>query len=193
MSYFINFPQIYYKLDKKQAPKLAIDILRRVAFRNKLVNESQLFFDYDLKDSDTLESIAERLYDNANYHWIIMLYNNIFNQWTDFLINDTNLREYITNKYGSGNEDKTHHYELENGNWTSGAVYLEDSNGNMLQDSNGDDILKDKLIFGIGQPLPISNRDYEIDYNEKNRRKIKLIDPKYIGQIVVEFNKKIGV
>ncbi len=192
MGYFAPFPLLYYKTDKKSQPKLVADILRRIVFRRGLNDITDLFLEYIVEDSDTPETIAEKIYEDANLYWVIMLHNNMLNRFLDFPLSQKNLNKYITNKYGAGNEDKIHHYEDENGEWVNGAIFLEDSNEERLQDSSGDYIYSDNINISIGLKIPVSNRQYEIAENEK-KRGIKILDPQYLGDVVREFEQKINL
>lgn len=191
MAFFNYFPYIYYQAAQKD-PKIVKDILRRVAYRNSIRDETRLFIEYNLKDTDTPEIIADRLYGNPHLHWIVLMMNNMFNRWGDWPLPQDRLRAFVTEKYGAGNEQETHHYELIDGTWTNGPIYLEDSDDFNIQDSNNEFIAVHNIITNIGQPLPISNTEHEDRLNEEKRR-IRLLRSDYVNAVVEEFDQKINL
>ena len=55
MSYFKNFPSIYYDLNRDEKYKLATDILRRVTFNQSSKNVDSIYVKYDIKEGETSE------------------------------------------------------------------------------------------------------------------------------------------
>lgn len=52
-----------------------------------------LFEQYEVQDGDRIENVAYKLYKNVNYWWVIALFNNIRNPWTDWVKTDDQLHE----------------------------------------------------------------------------------------------------
>lgn len=130
------------------------DITTRYIISAKF-NESNtsMIIDYIIKDWESPETIAHKLYGSCDYAWIILLVNNIINPYTDWLRTNDEMEEYIFNKYGSNLND-IHHYEY------NGLIYY------------------DPIIGST----PVTNSEYEYDKNEK-KRKIKVIPPEYLSQV----------
>ena len=75
--YFANFPRIPYDSVGNKEFKIVTNLLKRVGLRAK-VKSNVLFFDtYDVKEGETPEMIADKLYDDPELHWIILLINDI--------------------------------------------------------------------------------------------------------------------
>lgn len=191
MAYFNRFPYIYYQAAQND-PKIVKDILRRVAYRMSIRNEVRMFLAYNLKDTDTPEVVAERLYGRPDLHWVILILNDMFNRWADWPLPQDRLRAFVIEKYGAGNELETHHYELIDGTWTNGPIYLEDSDDYNLQDSAGEFLAVQNIVTNIGQPLPVSNTEYEDRQNEE-KRKIRILRPDYVPALIEEFDTKINM
>lgn len=189
MAYFDEFPLLVYRTLKRD-PKIAKDILRRVAIRKNLQDETRMFIEYNVKDTDTPEIIADRLYDDASLHWIVLFMNNMFNRWIDWPMPQDRLRAFVLKKYGENNVDDVHHYELIDGTWTNGQLFIEDSDDFNLQDSSGEFISFQDITTNIGQPLPVSNFQYEDALNEE-KRQIRLLRSELVGAVIDEFRTKI--
>ncbi len=164
--YFKEFPVIFYnfKIAEKNVLRAVKDITINVRIKKEILKNLTQYSEYTIQDGDTPERIAERYYGNSNYHWVIMLANERFDYTTDFPLTNDQLLEFVKQKYGENNVNAQHqifgtpHYET-----------------------------PDKQIVDADFPeaIPITNYDYEFRINEK-KRKIKLISPSIIGQIVNE-------
>jgi hypothetical protein len=96
--YFDNFPTIIYDSEKENVFKDVKNLLRRVAIRAKVKSNTLLYDTYDVKNGETPESIAHKLYDDAELHWVIML------------VNEAQFLQFVNDKYD--NVDGVHHYEI---------------------------------------------------------------------------------
>jgi len=100
--YFKQFPRIAYGdaggLDD-QTRKFAVDILRRVAFNDRTKEELAVYESYYIEDDDTPDIVAAKLYGNPEYHWIVLLFNNIVNPFYEWPLRDEALEKYIDYKY----------------------------------------------------------------------------------------------
>jgi len=97
-SYFSYYPQIQYQLDSS-GPRTVLDITRRVAFKAALKQIGALYLNYSIKDEDTPETIAYKLYQSAQYYWVVLLFNNILDPYLDWPLSTNNFTQYITAKY----------------------------------------------------------------------------------------------
>ena len=82
--YFKNFPTIIYDAVGNGEFKDVKNLLRRVAIRAKVKSNTLLYDTYDVKEGETPESIADKLYDDPELHWIVLLVNDItdrYHQW----------------------------------------------------------------------------------------------------------------
>lgn len=118
MSYFTEIPVTLY-------PSLAVDatasqyvkltnILTRSAFMREILSNASLFYEYQVKDGETPEIIADKLYGDVGRFWIVLLFNNLSNPYYDFPLVQSQLNDLITSKYDMTLEDSQstiHHYE----------------------------------------------------------------------------------
>ena len=82
--YFESFPLIPYDSVGDGNYKLVTNLLKRVALRSKVKTNASLFDTYDVKEGQTPEEIANKLYGDPNLHWIVMYVNNVtdrYHQW----------------------------------------------------------------------------------------------------------------
>jgi hypothetical protein len=91
--YFSKLPKTFYN------NVLLTDIVSRVAMIEEYLNNMDLYYEYLIQDGDTPEIIAEKYYGVSEYHWIIMMTNNIFNATFDFPMGYETFNNYIEDKY----------------------------------------------------------------------------------------------
>ena len=168
--YFQQFPKILYGFDKQDF-KPVTDLMIRVKVRDKVLNEISLYNTYDVKNGETPENIAFKHFGDPALHWVILLTNNITDRFYEWPMTQPQFAEYLTDKYGAGNEDATHHYEITQ---SSGKTSSRD-NSHLVECNSDED-----------GATEISNRDYEQRIQDKNRQ-IRLLDKAYLGQFVEEF------
>jgi len=138
------------------------DITRNIRFRRDLLANITVYDEYDIVDGETPEIIAEKIYDNAEYHWIIMLANDRYDYRKDFPLTYVDLQKYIVDKYGN-QANATHHYVNSRGHFVN-------------SDSPG--------------AVSVSNSQYEENLNESKRR-IKIISPQLVNTILKNFRDEL--
>ena len=82
--YFANFPLIPYDSVGNGELKLVTNLLKRVAVRQNVRTNTLLYDTYDVKEGETPEMLAHKLYDDAGLQWIILFINGItdsYHQW----------------------------------------------------------------------------------------------------------------
>ena len=175
MSYFSRFPLMAYDIAGTEKYKLLPDILRRVKLRSGIRSGAFLFDNYDVADGERPEDIAFQYYGDPEYHWVILMTNNITDRYYQWPLTQPQFQEHLKDKYGSGNEDATHHYEkTQDSGKTSSRDYSH------MVECNSDD----------GDPDIITNRQYE-QRKQDEYRQIRLLDKKYLGVFTEEFDNLI--
>jgi len=163
--YFRNFNTFFYEysINGQDVIKTVKDISKNIRFRSEILSNITLYDEYDIRDGDTPEIIAQKYYGSPEYHWVVMLCNERYDYINDFPLPTYELEQHITQKYGTGNEYNVHHYI--------------DSNGNIVDSTNP-------------QATPVSNYQFEDNENEKKRR-IKLISRDLLNIILRNFKDSI--
>ena len=79
--YFSDFPKILYDAKGQGSSVVVTNLLRRVAIRSKIKDNVVLYDTYDIRNGDTPESIAHKLYDDPTLHWVVLLTNDITDRY----------------------------------------------------------------------------------------------------------------
>ena len=169
--YFSSFPIIPYDSKGDLQFKDVTNLLRRVGMRTKLKTNTFLYDTYDVKEGETPEMIAHKLYGDPELHWIVLLVNEITDRYHQWPMSGMQFLDYINDKYS--NPDGIHHYETAQ---TSGDTKIK------IEVENDVD---EDAYTGL---TPITNREYEQNEQDK-KRKIRLVDPSFVEQFVDEFKK----
>jgi len=169
--YFSKFPLTVYDMKGDEKYKLLPDIMRRVKLRSGIAAGRFVFDNYDVKNGERPEDIAFKYYGDAEYHWVVLLVNNVTDRFYDWPLTQPQFDAFLTDKYGKGSEDAIHHYELAQ---TSGATTSRDDSHMLEVNSDTDNATS------------ISNRQHEERVQDKNRQ-IRLLDRKYLDSFVEEF------
>ena len=99
--FFKEFPIIPYQFNiaGKKTLRMVRDITVNVKLSRELLDKLNYYSDYYIEDGETPERISDKVYGNAQYHWLIMLCNDKFDYSQDFPLSQESLRRYISAKY----------------------------------------------------------------------------------------------
>jgi hypothetical protein len=114
MKYFQRFPSITYALDDNNLDfKQVKNIFARIHFVKEALTNSDIYYPYSMKESDTTEVIAHKLYDDPNRYWILMLANDVVDPYYGVPLRNQSFDNYVIDKYGSisSAQSSLHHYE----------------------------------------------------------------------------------
>jgi len=175
MSYFNSFPLMAYDMKGDQNYKLLPNILKRVKLRSSIRSSSFMFDNYDVKDGERPEDVAYKWFGDAKYHWIILMTNNITDRYYQWPLSQPQFHEHLTDKYGAGSEDDTHHYEIPQ---ASGPTSSRDYSHMVEVNSDVDNV------------SIITNRQYEYRKQDEYRQ-IRLLDTRYLNTFIEEFENLI--
>ena len=191
MGYFRELPDISYvsllpnsnRSDERINVK---NLFKRAKLRTD-IDQSVTSFDYYLvQDNERPDIIAERLYNNPQLDWVILVTNNITsirNQWP---LSNNELYSYCLEKYGSDAAImQTHHFETREIKDKYGRVVLE---GKLIVDENFT-FTYAKDDYSISKETPaqsVSNYTYEQRLNE-DKRKIRVLKPSLLSAFITDF------
>jgi|TARA_Y100000310_G_C20702921_1_gene831688 hypothetical protein len=160
-----GFPKTNYDVDGNGVTVLAEDILTRIIIRDKAFSTYTAFAKHFVEEHETPESIATAAYGRPTYHWVVLMFNRMFDRYYDWPLTERQLQLYSNDKYDDG--DDIHHYEAPQ---TSG-------------DTNTKLIVESTAPFA----MPITNLEYERNLNDE-RKVIWLLKPEYLGLLEYQFN-----
>ena len=171
--YFKTVPKMRYPWkdnNKKKHISIVPDIFRRIQL-DKFFNNRLLLVDYFVDDVERPEDVAHKIYGSSEYHWIVLLSNNIVDVEKEWPKKSRDLPKYVKDKYGENNSTDVHHYV----------------------DSNDTSLIVDwdAAKLANGEIKEVTNFDYEAELND-NKRQILLLDPRYTKDIIKQFKELMG-
>jgi len=99
--YFEKFPFMIYTLDDYASGQIVTDIFRRVAVAQETKNNYTAFDEYDIKDGETPEILADKVYGNPLLHWVILITNDILDPRFEWPLSNLDLINFCKDKYHS--------------------------------------------------------------------------------------------
>lgn len=212
-NFFDTFPRIPYDIQGKRLTNYqsVTNIFFRLRVIRSVLSNISSYYEHVISDDDTPEILAEKVYGNAEAHWIILMANDIVDPQYDWPLGYDAFNKYIIKKYGSIENAKTtyHHYEkvITRTNEFYGTIdetrlYIDETEQHEVDldvPYDAYDTLPAEqgvvtINVGNGQTVVeitkrdrISNYDHEVELNE-SKRTIKIIKPQYYQQIIREFD-----
>lgn len=174
--YFSQFEQGYYDLKGDGKEKLVTDLMTRVKVREKIIDEASLYDNYDVPSGERPEDTAFKHFGSAQYHWVILMTNNITDAFYEWPMSEQNFEAFLKDKYT--NPDAIHHYETTQSSGKTKANGPEDYS--YLIEVNSD----------AAGAQSVSNRQYEQRIQD-SRRQIQLLSPSYLNTFLEEFNELV--
>ena len=162
--YFNPFPTISYDPTGSGNFNTIKDITTRVKVKQWVRNKAAMFAKYDVSDAMTPEMVAFYLYDNAELHWVVLMFNEITNTYYGWPLSRRNFDAFVNSKYE--NPLATHHYEI--------------------TQSSGDQSVKINVESTVVGSTPVSNLQYEQAIQNK-KKQIRVLKPEYLNQFIREF------
>jgi hypothetical protein len=148
--------------------KTVTDITRRIILSPISKQMIVAYEKHQIVDGETPENLANAIYGDPGYHWLIFIANDIINPYYDWPLSQNELRDFVADKWDDPHA--IHHYEA----------------------SNFSTDLPEGTIVDVNYPqkVAISNFEYEEKINEA-RREIRIIKREFLIGIVNEFEQKI--
>jgi len=176
--YFSFFPKGTYDIRNDGNEKVVTDLMVRVKVRSKVLDESTLYDLYDIPEGETPEITALKHFGNSQYHWVILLTNDITDRYYGWPLTTYEFENYMTEKYT--NPDGIHHYEITQ---SSGKIKGE-----------GPSDYSHKIIVNSTVPnaTVVTNREYEQRIQDQ-KRQIKLLNAAYLPILLDEFANLVNV
>ena len=189
MSYFRELPDLEYQSpfeDRNSSDTYvrAKNLFRRVKLRDDLQNVFTLFDKYQIQDGARPDTVAEELYGQADYDWVVLLTAGIVNVRNEWPLSDRDIYQYAENIYGT-QLNAVNNYETRE---------VKDSQGRLILPAG-------KVVdptFTIPDPnnyritlnpvVGISNYEYEVRKNDK-KRSIYILKKGYLQQYLNDIRR----
>lgn len=97
--YFTNFPYTFYTLDNARTTQLIKNIFLRFVFNDEIKTNLSIYDEYDVRDDETPEILADKIYNNPDLHWVILHLNSIIDPRFEWPLSTRNLKLYVEGKY----------------------------------------------------------------------------------------------
>ena len=193
MGYFNELPDLLYpsllpKSSRSDEKIRVKNLFRRAKLRTD-ANGLTLTQLYQVQEGERPDMLAEKLYDDSQLDWVILLTNNITsirNQWP---LANNEFHDYLLEKYGSQAKlTEPHHYETKEIRDTFGRIVLNkglivDDNFTFTYSSNTGTEITDLQASG-----PVSNFTYETIENNK-KRLINVLKREYLSVVTSDLRK----
>lgn len=100
--YFSKFPLVKYPVMDNGGFRFvfARNLLRRIALSEEMKSSDGAFMEYSIKDGERPEHIAERVYGDPSYHWLVLLTNDVLDPYHDWYRSSAAMEDYIQKKHG---------------------------------------------------------------------------------------------
>tara|TARA_B100000424_G_scaffold4882_1_gene3627 strand:+ start:3727 stop:4476 length:750 start_codon:yes stop_codon:yes gene_type:complete len=196
------------------------NIFKRAKIREDMLSVVTAFDDYTIIGDGRPEQVAQKLYGDPRFDWVVLIANNITRIRDQWPLTENDFRNYLLDKYGSDKElEKIHHYETKGLQDDHGRLvvppglvvdsnfsirYLERNQVRQTTVSYGGSLdpivsvdeagtAKDANgnIITHENVFPVSNYMYELDINE-SKRKIKVVRPIYLNSVVSDMQKAMN-
>lgn len=161
MNYFQYLNTTQYTID--DVTFTITNITDRARIAERLRQHTTSIYDYVIADEQRPDTVAQIVYGDVRYTWIVLLLNNIMSLY-DWPLTNTEFTEYIIDKYGSielANEGEFEHYFSVEGDEVDATTYGE---------------------LGSRQGAILTPFEFEQRENEA-KRKIKIISAKFLPQV----------
>jgi hypothetical protein len=207
-NYFSKFPKLYHSFDGFNSSQYITNLLTRFTFEQGFKTNTAAFYEYDIREGDTPEIIASKIYNSPERHWIVLLMNDMVDPFFDWPLQYETLTRFVDAKYldnagsntaGQGlvwSKANIHgYYRVEKQRLPDGSISLQkyqvDANtyANTTISLNNSITLSDNavVIFDTTKETQ-TYYDYEMAENESKRR-IKLLKPELVEALEEELGK----
>lgn len=188
MSYFRELPNISAVSQlpgraRNDERVLIKNLFKRVKLRTD-IDKAITAYDFRvIKEGERPDIIANKVYDDPELDWVILVTNNITNIRDQWPLSNDNLHNYMIEKYGSEAAlSDVHHYE---------TIELRDEfNRTVLEpglEVDADFTFTYTPLNGTQQTIsaagPVSNYTYETLENEA-KRVIRILKPEFLGALL---------
>jgi len=164
----------------------AKNFFRRYKLNDDIFSNAVFFNQYAIEDGERPDTLADKIYGDPFYDWVILLTNNMVNAQYDWPMTNYELYKVLESEY----EDPygtIHHYETDEIGQFAAGLRVDEQFYNSTHKINIDGTVVTKNGNEICRPVTIA--EWFTDENEK-KREIYLLKPAYIQSFVDDFRKQ---
>ena len=189
-NYFKQVPDFDYVSrlpDAKISDYITVkNLFKRGKLSDDIFQDLTVFTKYEIRGDDRPDNVSDKIYDDPDLDWVILLSNNIINIQSEWPMPQRDFDRYLLDKYETYEKlNDVHHYEtLECKNLTGAVVvpkglWVESDYSVTYYDwYAGVEITKSSSDIVVS----VTNYEYE-DKKENEKRNIYILKPKYLNII----------
>mgnify|MGYP001384931976 FL=1 len=188
----LNYPSLLKTRESNVDFVQTKNLFRRVKVREDLFGNFMQFEKYKVVGDERPDNVAEKVYDNDDLDWVILLSNNIIDIKNDWPLTQSQFNEFVNEKYTPQQLVSIHHYETLELRDNKNQLILPagitvDENFNMEYLSGGQIRSTNSLIDG--RPIrAVTFFDFENDLNDR-KRNINVLKPDLLGVFIKDFER----
>lgn len=184
MGYFRELPDLRYPsfLSDKMSSLDYVEvknIFRRAKLRDDLQNNFTVFDKYEIPMGARPDTVAEDLYGNAQFDWVVLTTAGILNVRNEWPLEDRDLYNYAFKKYGDA-LNSPRFFETTEVKNSDGVTILEKGK---VVDSNFTIPNPNTPTATLNPVIGISNFEYETRLNDK-KRSIFILREEYLQEFI---------
>ena len=188
----LNYPSLLKTRESNTDFIQTKNLFRRVKVREDLFANFMKFDKYKVVGDERPDNVAQKVYDNDDLDWIVLISNNIVDLNNEWPLTQSQLNEFLNDKYTPQELVSIHHYETlelrDSRNQLilpAGIVVDEDFNLEYL--SGGQVKSTNSLVDG--RPVKaVTFYDYENSKNDK-KRNINILKQEFLGIFIKDFER----
>ena len=170
MGYFRELPNLRYPsfLREKKSSLDYIEVknlFRRIKLRDDLQSNFTIFNKYEIEEGMRPDTVAEELYGNPEFDWIVLTVAGILNVRNEWPLNNRDLYNYCLDKYDDS-LNSVRFFETKEVKNTDGKLIL--PKGKVV-DSDFTIPNPDNVSATLNPVVGISNYEYETSLNDEKR------------------------
>tara|TARA_Y100001937_G_C7107430_1_gene325781 strand:- start:64 stop:720 length:657 start_codon:yes stop_codon:yes gene_type:complete len=186
MNYFDLFPDVELPSfsDKRSSHKDFVkvkNLFKRGKIREDLFGSVVAFSKYTILGDDRPDNVADKIYENQNLDWVVLLSNNIINVRDEWPMSQFDFQRFLDNKYTKDQLGEIHHYETNEIRNSEGKLLLQE--GLEVDVDFTFSYSEFGLIHRVNSVKSISFLQHEIDKNDA-KRTINLLNKELLPFII---------
>ena len=188
----LNYPSLLKDRESNIDFVQTKNLFRRAKVREDLFDNFMQFDKYKIIGDERPDNVAQKVYDNDDLDWVVLMSNNIIDIKNEWPLTQSQLNEFINEKYTAQQLVNIHHYETlelrDNKNQLIlPAGLVVDADFNMEYLSGGQVKSTNSLIDG--RPIKaVTFFDYENSLNEQ-KRNINVLKQEFLGIFIKDFER----
>jgi len=208
-SYFSRFPKLFFSINDGQTVDRVTNIMSKFSLNESIKENTAVYYEYDVNESDTPEIVAHKMYGSAQRQWIVLMMNNIVDPQYDWPLTTITLNNFIDAKYsntqyansntsGAGlsyASSNIHSYykiittTIPNGSKITNEYQVDANTYANVTVSSSSVTLQDNNVITISTTKTTKTYyEHETGINE-SKRKIKLLKPEFVVTLEDEIKR----